>query len=63
MDLVGLVTLILILALVGFLVWLITTKVPMDETFRSLIVVVTVIFAVLYELGLLTGHTTLPRVR
>lgn len=61
MDLlVGLVLLVLMLALVGFLVNLIVTKVPMSDTFKQLIVVAVVIFAVLFILAMLTGNVALP---
>jgi VIT1/CCC1 family predicted Fe2+/Mn2+ transporter len=63
MDLVGIVLLILALALVGFLVHLITTKIPMDDTIKQVIIVVIVIAVVLYCLGLITGHTGLPSLR
>jgi len=56
----GLVLLILILAVVGWLVYLITTKIPMSDTFQQLIQVVVVVVVVIYVLGLLTGHASLP---
>ena len=61
MDLTGLVLLILALALIGFLVYLITEKIPMNETFKQLIIVVTVVFVVFVVLGAITGNTPLPR--
>lgn len=61
MDLTGLVLLILALALIGFLVYLITEKIPMNDTFKQLIIVVTVVFVVLYVLGAVTGNVPLPR--
>lgn len=60
MSLVGIVLLVLALALIGFLVQLIVTKIPMDDTFKQVIIVVIVIAVVLYCLGLITGHTSLP---
>lgn len=61
MTLTGIVLLILILALIGFMVHLITTKIPMDDTYKQLIIVVTVVFAVLYILGLVSGKVELPK--
>lgn len=61
MTLTGIVLLILILALIGFMVHLITTKIPMDDTYKQLIIVVTVVFAVLYILGLVNGKVELPK--
>lgn len=42
--------LVLLLAVVGFVVWLITTKIPMDPTFRVIIYVVVAIVLVLWLL-------------
>jgi len=61
----SLVTLILVLALVGFLVWAIQTFIPMDariKTLLSVVVVVCLLLWVLQGLGLLTGGPTI-RVR
>lgn len=62
MTLEGLVLLVLGLAVLGFLVHLITTKVPMDDTFKQVIVVVVVVVVVIYCLGIVTGHTALPHI-
>jgi uncharacterized membrane protein YkvI len=58
--LIGLVLLVLALALIGFLVHLITTKIPMDDTIKQTIVVATVIVMVIFLLLLLTGRVPLP---
>lgn len=42
------ITLILTLALVGFIVWAITTYIPMPELFKTGIYVVTAIVLILY---------------
>lgn len=63
MDLVSIVTTVLVLALIGFLVYLIVTYIPMPEPFKQVIIVVVVILLVLYVLALLTGHATSVRVR
>jgi hypothetical protein len=58
--LVGLVLLILMLAILGWLTYLITTKIPMSDIFQQLIQVVVVIVVVIYVLGLITGKASLP---
>lgn len=45
-----LILLVLVLAVIGFLVWLITTKIPMDPFFRTIIYVVVAIVLVLWVL-------------
>lgn len=54
----SLVSLILVLALVGLLVWLIQTFIPMDARIKNLmsvIVVIVLLLWVLQSIGLLTG--------
>jgi len=63
MDLTGIVLLILALAVIGFLVHLIVTKIPMDDTFKQVIIVIIVIVVILYLLGLITGSASLPRLK
>ncbi len=58
---VGLLLLILILAVVGFLTMLITTKIPMDATFAQIIQLIVVVFCVVYVLGVLIGRFPLPQ--
>lgn len=53
-----LILLVLGLAAVGFLVWLLTTKVPMDPVFRYLIYAVVVLAVVLWLLRRFGG--TIP---
>ena len=51
-----LVILVLVVALVGFLLWIITTKIPMDPTIRMAIQVIAAIVIILYvvrRLGIL----------
>ena len=50
-----LVMLVLVLAVIGFLVWLITTKIPMDPMFRIAIQVIVLIVVVLWLLRRLGG--------
>lgn len=60
----SLITLVLVLAIVGFLLWLIVTYIPMPEPFKKVIVVVVVIVLVLYLLQLfgIVGPSV-PRLR
>lgn len=58
---ISLVLLVLLLAVVGFLTYLITTKIPMDATFAQVIQVAVVIFCVIYILGVLVGRLPLPQ--
>lgn len=46
------ITLILALALVGFLVWVVTTYIPMPDIFKKAIIVIVVILLVLYIVNL-----------
>ena len=45
MDLIALV---LVVALIGFLVWLITTRIPMDPMFKVAIQIIALIVIILY---------------
>ena len=64
MTLVGLVMLVLVLAIIGFILWLIVTYIPMPAPFQTVIIVIIVIVVVLWLLGLLAGGgLTLPRLR
>jgi len=47
------ITLILTLALVGFIVWLIITYIPMPDPFKKVIIVIVVIILILYVLNVL----------
>jgi len=58
--LIGLVLLILYLALIGFITWLITTKIPMSDIFQQVIQVAVVVVVVIYLLALVSGQASLP---
>ena len=45
-----LIVLVLVLAVIGFLVWLITTKIPMDPMFKLAIQIVVLIVLILWLL-------------
>ncbi len=59
MDLVSIVVTLLALALIGYLLHLIVTYVPMLEPFKQTIGVIAVVFLVLYLLAVVTGRATL----
>lgn len=42
------ITLILTLAVIGFLTWLVTTYIPMPDVFKKVIIVIVIIVVVLY---------------
>ncbi len=65
MSLIGL---IIVLAVIGFVLWLVQTQIPMNPTIKTIITAVVVLVVVLYVLqafGLLDGLTAIrvPRVR
>lgn len=60
-TLASVVLLVLAIALIGFLVHLIVTKIPMDDTFKQTIPVIVIFVVVLYLLGLLFGSVVLPK--
>lgn len=53
------ITLILTLAILGFIVWLITNYIPMDPLYKTAIIVVSLIIVLVYVLRLL-GFQDLP---
>ncbi len=55
-----LLILILVLALVGFVVYLITTYIPMPDIFKTVIIVVVAVILILYVIRMLGGN--LPNV-
>jgi len=57
------IELILTLALVGFLVYLIVTYIPMPEPFKTGLIVLAVIFVILYLVRLFGLDIPLPRAR
>lgn len=61
MDLVTIVVALLLVALLGFLGYLVVTYIPMPAPFQQVIVVAMVVLLVLWLLALVTGHASLPR--
>ena len=58
----GLIQIVIVLAVVGFLLWLVMTYIPMPDPFKKIIMVVVVIFVVLWLLsafGILDGVSTM----
>lgn len=51
-----LITLVLVLAIVGCLVWAITTYIPMPPIFKTAITVIAVIVVILYLVRTLAGN-------
>jgi len=62
MDFVSLVSVLLVLALIGFLVYLIITYIPMPEPFKQVIIVAVVILLILWLVGIVSGHAVPFRV-
>lgn len=54
-----LITLLLI-ALVGFVVYIIITNIPMPEVFKQVIIVACVVLIVLYLISILSGYAAFP---
>ncbi len=62
----NMIALVLGLALVGFLVWLITTYIPMPPQIKSLIIIIVVVMIVLYLLqvtGIMGWGPPVPHAR
>ena len=55
------ITLIIGLALVGFLVWLVVTYIPMPDVFKKAIIVIVVVLLILYLIQLFGFDIPLPR--
>ena len=55
----GLIELILVIAIIGFCCWMVTTYVPMPQPFKTAIIVIVVIVLILFVLRLL-GFGDIP---
>lgn len=55
--------LLLSLAIVGFVAWLITTLIPMDDKIKKVILGVAVLFIVLIVIRALFGDLPVPRLK
>ena len=59
MELAGLLTLILVIALIGLCVWLIENYIPMDNAFKIAIRVIVIIVLVLWIINRFIGPLNL----
>lgn len=59
MDFEGILFTLLALALYGFIVYLITTYIPMSEIFKQVINVICVVLVITYVISIFTGHAQL----
>jgi hypothetical protein len=58
------ISLILTLALIGVVVWAITTYIPMPPVFKTAITIIAVVFVILYLMRVLgIGDIPVPRLR
>jgi hypothetical protein len=60
---VGLIELCIVLVVVGVLLWLVETVIPMDATIKTIIRVVVIVVVVLWLLRLFVGDVQIPRLR
>lgn len=66
MTIASILMTLLLFALVGFVVWLLVTYIPMPEPFGKVIIVACVVLLVVYLIALLAGGAPVldvPRVR
>lgn len=68
MDILAIVKVILILALLGFLIYLIVTYIPMPEIFKQVIMVFVAVLVILWLIAMIAGAAPLgvgawPRLR
>ena len=57
-----LISLVIVLIVIGMLLWLVNTYLPMDEKIRQILNVVVVIAVVLWLLSVFFGYGHLPNV-
>lgn len=60
MTIATILTTLLLFALVGFVVYLVITYIPMPDIFQKVIMVVCAILLILYIIGMITGGATAP---
>jgi heme A synthase len=61
MDLIGLLVTIVILALVFYLIYWIIGQIPLPDPFKTIILVIVGLIAVILLLGMLFGSINVPR--
>ena len=59
----SLISLVIVLIIVGVLLWLVNTYIPMDGKIKNILNIVVVIVVVLWLLTLFFGNTHLPDIR
>lgn len=59
----GLIEFIILVAILGVIIWLITTYIPMPEPFKIVIIFVAVLVVILVLLRALGFDFTIPRMR
>ena len=59
----GLIELVIVLVVVGILLWLVESIIPMDPTIKSIIRVVVIVVVVLWLLRMFVGDVALPTYR
>lgn len=57
------ISLILVLALVGLIVWLVTTYIPMPQAIKNMIIIIVVVLMVLYLIQIFAVDIPVPRLR
>lgn len=57
-----LISLVIVLIVIGVLLWLVNTYIPMDDKIRQILNVVVVIAVVLWLLGIFLGYGALPKI-
>lgn len=55
MALIGILQLVLVLALIGFAVYLIITYIPMPEIFKQVLMVVVAVIVILWVIRMIAG--------
>lgn len=59
----GLISLVMLLIIVGVLLWVVETLIPMDPSIKVVIRVVVILVVVLWLLRLFVGDVPVPRLR
>jgi hypothetical protein len=55
MTLLGVLQIVVVLAIIGFAVWLVTTYIPMPDAFQKVIIVVVVLALLIWVVTVLLG--------
>lgn len=60
MDMVSILRVILLIALIGFVVYLIITYIPMPEIFKQVLMVAVAVLLILWIISLVAGAGPMP---